>query len=88
VLIREWISPANASAITGGRGVDDKKDRARRAPAPPTDELIRLGFEKATDCAIFTMDPNGIVTRLVAIRLPAHPTGSPTCAMCRRSTWC
>lgn len=29
---------------------------------PPSDELLRLIFESATDLAIFTMDPNGIVT--------------------------
>ncbi|MFC4314380.1 sensor histidine kinase [Steroidobacter flavus] len=29
---------------------------------PPNDELLRLIFESATDFAIFTMDPNGIVT--------------------------
>lgn len=34
------------------------------APAknPRTDELLRLIFDSATDFAIFTMDPNGIVT--------------------------
>ncbi|HEY1559565.1 MAG TPA: PAS domain S-box protein [Caulobacteraceae bacterium] len=33
-----------------------------RRPPPGDDELLRLILESATDFAIFTMDPNGIVT--------------------------
>ena len=36
--------------------------RPRGASAPGGDELLRLVFESATDFAIFTTDPNGIVT--------------------------
>jgi len=46
--------------IAGGLGVDDGKDQG--ASVPRGDELLRLVLESATDYAIFTVDPNGIVT--------------------------
>ncbi len=37
-------------------------DEQLQAKSPPSDALLRLIFESATDFAIFTMDPNGVTT--------------------------
>jgi PAS domain S-box-containing protein len=42
--------------------VEQGKGRSRGASAPHGEELLRLVLESATDYAIFTTDPNGIVT--------------------------
>jgi PAS domain S-box-containing protein len=42
--------------------VEQGNDGSRRSPAPHGEELLRLVLESATDYAIFTTDPNGIVT--------------------------
>jgi PAS domain S-box-containing protein len=37
-------------------------DEQPQAKSPPSDALLRLIFESATDFAIFTVDPNGVTT--------------------------
>ena len=37
-------------------------DEQLQAKSPPSDALLRLIFESATDFAIFTTDPNGVTT--------------------------
>lgn len=41
----------------------DEKEPAQKAALPESDELFRLIVESATDFAIFSVDPNGLVTR-------------------------
>lgn len=42
--------------------MQDDNDQPRGPLVPNSDELLRLIFDSATDFAIFTIDPNGIVT--------------------------
>lgn len=42
--------------------MSDEPDHSRLSHSPGSDELLRLAVESATDFAIFSMDPDGLVT--------------------------